>query len=121
MAAGTAVASLTCPKHGTSITSESPICPECHYPLKCPEHDLSMNMPCRRCGRDWDLPVPPGPRRFGASCYAHMLESDRNGKCGYCGRGTGDAVGPPRRDYEAMRENWERAVAAAEAYCRTAV
>ena len=111
---------ITCPKHKTSLR-DTPICPQCNFPLECPNHMMHVNIrgTCNTCGRRWNEPAPEKPHPFPNRCHGHMLEWNTYGKCSYCGRGPGDPVGPASPEYKTMLERWEQAVAAAEEYLAT--
>ena len=108
---------LVCPTHSTSL-QETPICPQCNFPLECPDHMMRVNIRemCNTCGRRRNEPAPEKPHPFPNRCRGHMLEWDADGKCGYCGRGPGDPVGPPSPKHKQLLDRWEQAVAAAEEY-----
>ena len=103
---------LKCPKHRIVIDAENPLCLECHFPLKCPRHMERVNLAnrCERCGRMRDDRRPAPPRPHPNRCHGHMIESDRNGNCGYCGRPAGDESGPRWSGYPAALRQWEEAV-----------
>lgn len=77
---------------------EPPICPQCNFPLECPDHIMRVNLRemCNTCGRR-NEPAPEKPHTFPNRCRGDMLEWDAEGKCGYCGRGPGDPVARHRR------------------------
>ena len=103
---------MKCPKHKIVIDENQPLCPECHFPLKCPRHMEHVDIAnrCERCGRRREHPEPGRPEPRPNRCYAHMIESDRNGNCGYCGRPPGDAIGPNWPGYPEAFRRWEEAV-----------
>ena len=108
---------LVCPIHSTSL-QETPICPQCNFPLECPDHMMHVNIRgmCKTCGRNHNEPAPEKPHPFPNRCHGHMLEWDAEGKCGYCGRGPGDPAGSASAKHKQSLDRWEQAVADAEAY-----
>lgn len=113
---------MKCPKHRIVIDEKRPFCPECRFPLQCPQHMQYVNISncCEVCGRPRDERSPKPPKFHPNRCHAHMIESDRNGNCGYCGRPANDPFGPIRDSYATLVQQWEEAVAKAEQSMATA-
>lgn len=114
---------IKCPKHRTIIDESQPRCPECQFPLQCPQHMsyVDINNRCEICGRPRNQRTPKEPDRRPNRCHAHMIESDRNGKCGYCGRPANDPFGPAWPNYAAVMEHWNETVKKAEESLAAAV
>lgn len=107
---------IKCPKHRTGIDANRPFCHECRFPLQCPTHRqyVDINNRCEVCGRPRDERTPREPNARPNRCFAHMIESGRNGNCGCCGRPANDPFGPARPNYAAVMEHWKETVRKAE-------